>query len=261
MMRKTLMRLCLVLLLIGMIAGCAGAETERGDLQERFGNVLKIEYEGVDYQLRNRLTTLLGLAVSTDEQGVSRADFAVVLVVDDNRKTMTVIDVSPDTLVQVSSFEAEQEWNMRFADAYAVGSDPDENCLRMVQEINELLGQEALVEHYLAFNMEGVKVIGGEEMAQGDTKTQLKALKDMLMQMSTDELSDTYALLGDHIITDLKSGAVVKIIDKADRYEILPTLALPGIETDAGEAGTVILPDEGEILKMVIEAFCEESVW
>ena len=260
-MRRTLIKLFLVLLVIGMIAGGAGAETERGDLQERFGNVAKIEYEGVNYQLRNRLTTLLGMAVSTDEQGGRRADFAVILVVDDNRKNMTVIEISPDTLVQVSSFEQEQEWNMRFADAYAMGGEPDENCLRMVQEANELLGQEALIEHYLAFDMEGVKVIGGEEMAQGDTKTQLKALKAMLMQMSTDQLSDTYSLLGDHIITDLKSGAVVKIIDKADRYEILPTQALPGIETDAGEAGTVILPDEGEILKTVIDAFLEESIW
>lgn len=260
-MRKTLMKLCVVLLIIGMIAGRAGAETERGDLQERFGNVLKIEYDGVSYQMRNRLTTLLGMAISTDKQGVRRADFAVLLVVDDNRKTMTVIEISPDTLVQVSSFEKEQEWNMRFADAYAMGDAPDENCLRMLQEANELLGQEALIEHYLAFDMEGVKVIGGEETAQGDTKTQLRALKDMLMQMSTEDISDTYSLLGDYIITDLKSGAVVKIIDKADRYEILPTQVLPGIETNAGEAGTVILPDEGEILKTVIGAFFEESVW
>lgn len=259
-MREILMRVCFVLLAICMVASGAGAETERGNLEERFEDILKIEYEGVSYQQRGRLTTVLGMGIAENEQGVRQADYAVILVVDDNQKIMSAVEIAPETIVQVPSGTEGEEWNMCFSDVYALGGDPDENCLRMLEEANKVLGLE-LVEHYMAFDMEGVKVIGGEEMAQGDTKTQLKALKDMLMGMSSDQLNETYALLGDYIITDLKSGAAVKIIDKADRYEILPTMDLPGIEVDAGESGIVISPDAGGILKLVVDVFFEESVW
>ena len=258
MMRRILIRLLLALLAICMILPGALAETERGNLEERFSNLLKIEHEGISYQLRGRLTTVLGMGITTNEQGARCADYAMVLVVDDNQKIMTAIEIAPNTLVQVTSGADGSTWNMRFDDVFALAQDPHESCLNMVGLVNQMLGQK-LVDHYMAFDMEGVKVIGGEEMAQGTTKSQLKALKDVLMEKSTDELNDTYALLGDYIITDLKSGAAVKIVDKADRYEVLPTLQLPGVETDAGEAGIIITPDAGEIEKLVIGTFFEES--
>lgn len=258
MMRRNLIRLLAALMAIAMLLPGVLAETERGNLEERFSNVLKLEHEGVSYQLRGRLTTVLGMGITINEQGTQRADYAMLLVVDDNQKIMTAIEIAPNTLVQVNSGLNGEVLNMRFDDVFALGEDPDTNCLNMVSIANKLLGQN-LIEHYMAFDMEGIKVIGGEEMAQGSTKSQLKALKDMLMEKSTEELNDTYALLGDYIITDLKSGAAVKIVDKADRYEILPTLALPGVETDAGAAGIIITPNAEEIEKLVISAFFEEA--
>ena len=53
----------LCLLLCFMNIG-AWAETERGDLTERFSDEITVEYNGVTYRLRSRLTTVLAMGTS-----------------------------------------------------------------------------------------------------------------------------------------------------------------------------------------------------
>lgn len=255
-MKKTICCFLALMLLLCLALSCA-AETVRGDLTERFSDIPRIEYNGKTYRLRNRLTTVLAMGVGVDAQGAKRVDLALVLVVDDDAKRITAIEIPANTLVQVPGEADGETWNMRFGDVYMLESDPDAACLRMVDAVNALLGQP-LVEHYMAFDVEGVRVID-PALAEGGTKQQIKAMKGRLDGMSADELSGLYADLGDYIITDLKSGAAMKIADKLERYEVPEDMDLPGAPADAGEYGEVFAPDGNALQQIIAEVFFEEE--
>lgn len=254
-MRRRL-SICLALLLaLILLIGCAKAETVRGDLTERFSDIPRIEYEGQSYALKKRITTVLAMGIGADEAGNARADVNFLLIIDDDAKTFTVIEIPADTLVQVP-LEDGTSWNVRFQDVYAQGASPDEGGLKMVETLNGLLDEER-VEHYLAFDANGAAVLDAELASIEDTKERLKAMMALVEAMDSDQLNDTYKLLGDYIITDMKSGAVMKVIDKADRYERLPRIMLPGVPYNANDGGTLYVHDTNEILKLRVNAFYE----
>lgn len=255
-MYKRLMKICLSLLFaLSMLATCAGAETVRGDLSERFSDIPRIEYEGQTYTLKNRITTVLAMGIGQDEAEKPRADVNFMLIIDDNAKTFSVVEIPADTLVQVIQ-EDGTPWNMRFQDVYALGEDSDAGGMKMVETLNTVLG-EARVEHYLAFDAEGAAVLDASLAVIEDTKERLKAMMTLVEEMDSDQLNDTYKLLGDYIITDMKSGAVMKVIDKMDRYEVLPRIMLPGAQYNANDGGTLYVADVNEILKLRVNAFYE----
>lgn len=255
-MRKSLIRICLSLLLIlSILAPCAGAETVRGDLSERFSSIPKIEYEGQTYALKNRITTVLAMGIGATEAGEPRVDVNFMLIIDDDAKTFSVIEIPPDTLVQVA-LEDGTPWNTRFQDVYAMGEDPDTGGMKMVETMNGVLGENR-VEHYLAFDAKGAAVLDASLGEIEDTKERLKAMMALVEGMDSDQMNDTYKLLGDYIITDMKSGAVMKVIDKMDRYEVLPRTMLPGAQYNANDGGTLYVADVNEILKLRVNAFYE----
>lgn len=255
-MHKSLLRICLTLLLaLSILAASAGAETVRGDLSERFQDIPRIEYEGQTYALKNRITTVLAMGIGEDEAGKPRVDVGFMLVVDDDAKTFSVVEIPTDTLVQVQ-LEDGTPWNMRFRDVYALGEDSAEGGTEMLEAVNLLLGEER-VEHYLAFEAEGAVVLDAGLAEIEDTKERLKAMMDLVDAMDSDQLNDVYGLLGDYIITDMKSGAVMKVIDKMERYEVLPRTMLPGTQAAASDGGTLFVPDVNEILKLRVNAFYE----
>lgn len=254
-MRRRLL-ICLTLLLaLVLLAGCAAAETVRGDLTERFSEIPRIEYEGQSYALKKRITTVLAMGIGADENGKARSDVNFLLIVDDDAKTFSVVEIPTDTLVQVQR-EDGTPWNMRFQDVYALGADPDEGGMKMVEILNSLLDEQR-VEHYLAFDANGAAVLDTKLAAIEDTKERLKAMMTLVEEMDSDQLNDTYKLLGDYIITDMKSGAVMKVIDKMDRYEVLPRIVLPGAQYNANDGGTLYVHDTNEILKLRVNAFYE----
>lgn len=254
MRRKFLICLTLLLALI-LPACCASAETVRGDLTERFSDIPRIEYEGQSYALKNRITTVLAMGIGADESGNARSDVNFLLIIDDDAKTFSVVEIPADTLVQVLR-EDGSPWNMRFQDVYALGADSNEGGLKMLEAMNGLL-EEDRVEHYLAFDANGASVLDPDLADIENTKERLKAMKTMVEEMDSDQLNDTYKLLGDYIITDMKSGAVMKVIDKMDRYEVLPRIQLPGAQYNANDGGTLYVHDTNEILKLRVSAFYE----
>lgn len=244
-----------LLLVLCLLAVSACAETVRGDLSERFGDIPRIEYEGQSYALKNRITTVLAMGIGKGEDDQALSDVNFMLVIDDNAKTFTVMEIPPDTLVEFPMDDGTHS-NIRFQDVFALGADLDDGGVKMVRAMNTLLGED-LVEHYLAFDAQGAVVLDGELAAIANTRDRLKAMKALVEGMDSDQLNDTYKLLGDYIITDMKSGAVMKVIDKMDRYEVLPRLMLPGEACEASDGGTLFNPDANEILKLRVNAFYE----
>ena len=101
--------LCMFLLFSAL---CARAETVRGNLDERFGNVPEVTWRDETYRLRSRLTTILVAGVDKraetqtapgeEHRSGGQADFLVLLVVDDNRDTIGALQINRDTMTEIT---------------------------------------------------------------------------------------------------------------------------------------------------------------
>lgn len=257
-MLENLKKIVLVFLIsLLILSAAATAETSRGDLSSRFDNIPQVEYQGKNYSLRNQLTTVLLMGILTDEEtGVDEADFIALIVVDDDAQRMTPVQIDADMLV--SQMGASQEVPIRTV--YASGEDREENCQRLVSTVNEILG-ENLINYYFAFELKGAASIEGFASVEGDAEAQMRALKTFLEDKSVDELTELNEQLADYIITDMKSGAMVKIMDKSERYERPDMIDLPVLQ-EPGEGDMVWMrPDADAIFEMVVPLFYVESIW
>ena len=258
-MRKRLLTLFLsVVVCICLLTGVAVGETERGDLAERFSDVSRIEYNGTVYSLRNRITTVLFMGIALDEEvGAKVSDLTALVVLDDNEKKITPIRLAGNIQMSVGGVE------LPLREVYALGKDREESCELMVAAANALLGEE-LIDDYFAFEIDGAYVVDGYIPVEGSTEAQLRALKAYREQKSLDEHSSQYALLGEYIITDMKSGAVMKIADKTERYEMLHSVQLPTLEVAVQQEDQEVTfrrPDAEALVPLLAEVFYEESKW
>lgn len=262
-MRMKWTRICIsaILALVCLMHSAMATETVRGDLSERFDSISeKYEYNGVTYRQRKRTNAVLAMAIDTNEEGMKLVRFARLLVVDDANKVFSMMNIPENTLIQVDGDAEGEIWQMRFSDVYQLSGTPEENCERLCAAVNRMLEME-LVEDYLAFDLEGGMLLNGGEALQGTTREKLHALEVIADQMSLDEFNDRYSQLADYIITNMKSGAVMKIVDKADRYERAETVELPGQDTEAQNAICVFAPDAEKLEEEKIALFYEEDPW
>lgn len=249
------------MLLASLLLMGASAETVRGDLNGRFDSMITtFEYNGVTYRLRSRTSIVLALVVDENEQGQKLFRFGRLLLVDDEEKAFAMIDIPENTLIQVAGDADGELWNMRFSDVFQLPGTADENCQKLMDAVNRLLDGD-LLESYIAFDLEGGAVLNGGTALSGTTHEKLSALKIVADAMTTSELNDAYASLGDYITTNMKSGAVMKIIDKADRYERQDTLSLPGTQAETAGNEMVFVPDTDSLMEIKLAFFYEENAW
>jgi hypothetical protein len=145
-----------------------------------------------------------------------------------------------------------------------LGEDDEAGCLQMLSVVNGMLPLQ-MMEHYLALDSDGLTEYDPGE-TEGLTaaeifKNRLKTLKAQAETYSTDQLNDLFYELSDYIVTDMKSGAIMKIIDKADRYEILSSIHVPGEYVMEGDAAAAFVPDEAALQEIVMSTFLEENPW
>lgn len=244
----------------------AVAETaEKGDLSERFGDVVALEYNDVTYRIRNRITVALMMGTvgdPTDEAGTDYAEMMYLLVIDDDQKIYTPIRIRSTAWVD---WEGSELWpeagEVQLRALYSMGADEEDSCSLILQKLNEILGDE-LIESYAALDLDRLTVIDGIEPSGGyveeEYKERLRAIKAKAEASSTDEINGMFNALSGYIVTDMKSGALMKIVDKLDRYEGQPTIPLPVVEEtlEDGQARTTI--DEEAVLPAVLDVFYEE---
>ena len=245
---------CLILALtLGLLAGAALGESGRGDLTERFADVPQVQYGGETWYLRSRLTVLMATGILPDEEdGLPRTDFVAVIAIDDNEKRITPIYIDGQTIVDV---EGE---SMPLREVYALGEDPDENCLRMAAAVNGLLGGE-LLEDYMAVDLEGITAVAAFSQLTGDTRERLHLLRLILESVPAKQLNEMYGEISDYVVTDMKSGAVMRVLDKTDRYEIAETVDLPLLPVQA--EGDPLMPDAERIPELVIDIFYQTELF
>ena len=142
------------------------------------------------------------------------------------------------------------------ADAKAAGT-------RLLEEVNELIGAP-LVENYLVFDVAGLESIEGLPACDvtgldriDSMKARLRNAKDYAETLPSDSATGLISTLSEYLSTEMKSGALIKIADKAERYQINPSIH---IETDAvvDENGLEYIPLETEeLFDVVFDIFYE----
>ena len=173
-------RLVGVLLAIALLMGfCAAAETVRGDLEARFANEPRLEVDGIEYRMRNRLTSflLIGVDRETSEMTMGsvydggQADFLALLVIDDDRDVIASILLNRDTMAEITTLTPlGEEAGTRTAQiclAHAYGDGQAQSCALTVRAVRKLL-RDVPVDHYIALNMNAIATlndaIGGVEV-------------------------------------------------------------------------------------------------
>jgi len=91
-------------------------------------------------------------------------------------------------------------------------------------------------------------------------KRRLKALLAQAESANSDQLNDMFVSMSDHIVTDMKTGAIMKIIDKTDRYEVMSSVYVPGSYVLENEQ-EVFDVDEAGFLDIIVNTFYEEKIW
>lgn len=264
-----------ILILLLLFSLPASAENAAADLQARFGGADALQYQGKSYVPKNRSSTMM---VAICEKGQLQLLF--LISVDDDAKR--IVPVSLDILTAIEEFD-----NNTLYYIYNHGSYPadasitreDADAQRLLEAVNSLFPQP-LVENYLVLNVEGLDQLDGGANPDPaltpaeNTKIRLKALAKSAMGASSSQQMDIADALSGYLDTDVKTGAMMKIMDKAQRYEILPTQTIPGtpFQPEAAEdtGGDVpmdtprnlpIALDESLLLALTVEYFYEENPW
>ena len=174
----------IALLLISSMFGVFAENTDE-ELAQRFASAVTMEYNGKTYRLRNRLETILVLGTDrrNDESGGligTQADFLMLIVLDDNHKTVTPIRINRDTMTQITATDLNGE-NPRNAIgqiclSYAYGDGEDGSCQLTAQAVSSLFFGVP-IDHYYAVNMDGIATlndaIGGVTVTLQDDFTML----------------------------------------------------------------------------------------
>lgn len=249
-----MIRRCACLLLALLLPAIAAAgESARGDLAERFDDVPQVEYGGETYYLRSRLTTIMAAGILPDAQdGAPRAEFVAVFVIDDNEKRITPIRIDGQTLVE---FAGE---TLPLRDVFAPDGEPEERCQRLLAAVDGLLGGGLLAD-YAVVDLDGITAIDAFGHLAGDARERMRQLRLTLEAMPAGRAYGLYGEIGDCLITNMKSGAVMRALDKAERYEIAETAVLPVLPVRTGDDAPE--PDAEGIQKLVIDVFYAEELF
>ena len=239
-------------LALALSAGATSAGPGRGDLTARFADVPRAERDGATYYLRGRVTTVMVTGVMPDaETGLPATDFVALFAIDDDAKRITPIYIDGDTIVSV---EGE---SLPMGKVYGLGEDSQRNCLRMLDAVNRLLGHE-LIESYMAVDLEGITEIAEFSALRGDTRERLHLLRLAMQNIPSKQLNRMYGAISAYLTTDMKSGEVMRMIDKTDRYEIAATVDLPVLPAQTEDEPPV--PDAARISELVLDLFFEPEL-
>ena len=175
------------------------AETVRGDLTARFAGKPTMELDGETLTLRGRVTTALLVGLIPREEG-QEAYLIALVAEDDNRKLVSPIWLEGG--VAAAAFEAAEN--------------AETGCRAAIEAMQGVMpGVE--IDYFACLNLQGISE--GEEMDEQRLRERVSALRAEIETASSAEIQALYKQMEPYIAKDMKSGAMMKFLDKADRYE------------------------------------------
>lgn len=179
--------------------------------QGSFGAQSVIEYNGIEYEFRDGIRTLLvmGLDAYTEAEVIEgytnprQADFVMLIVIDDEAKTVSALHINRDTMADVTVLGLAGEKigvvNKQLALAYTYGNGKVVSCRNTADSVSALLyGVD--VDHYVSVTMDSVPLfndlVGGVEVTVLDDFT---GVSDELVK------GETVTLTGENVMTYIRT--------------------------------------------------------
>ena len=255
-----------VFLTVMMLCVAAHAETERGDLSVRFGGETVLTHQETEYRVRKRLTNVLFMGMELDEETQKYETVMLILLsIDDNLKMVTPIMldctkecVSAEEAVQTEVLTEEVPENEVVTLGAVVSryEDVKEGAQALVNEVNALL-PDALIEDYLALDLAGLTLLDGLEGTEYEAR--MRAVASQFTSVSAGDVNRLLEELSPYLTTDMKSGALMKVVDKSERYERKSMLRLCLTEETVQNNPKLTLWTDELWTNTIIETFLEEK--
>lgn len=252
----------LVLALLMLLGQATVAEEAYVNLDDRFADVATYEHDGATYYMKDRVSTTLVMCANLFEdaaEGVGSAELILLLPIDDDAKTATPIQIEGS--MRAAWLEGE-DGEKTLSELFSEAEDAEAACAKLVEALNALF-PSAVIEHYATLDLRGLPVLDGvendETNVSGDALVErLKAVKAQAEQGAKDANSMLSAL-SSYIVTDMKSGALMKVVDKVDRYDRAHRTPFPVVEAAADAAEAALEPDLDAFEEMMIGIYYDDT--
>ena len=186
----------------------------------------RITYNGETYVLKKKLesTLILGVDKASDfdaetESGYEQADLLLLLVVDRNANTYTLIHINRDTMAQIqwlTSLGAPvRTFTGQIALAHAYGGTDARACKNTVQAVSGLMNH-ITIHHYLSLSMDGVAVLN--DLVGGVTVEVMDDINDTLRKGETVTLKGDQALTYVRARQGLEDATNLHRMERQDQY-------------------------------------------
>ncbi len=165
-----------------------------------------MQYNGTEYELKEGIRTLLVLGLDKFDEveavdgytNNKQADFVMLLVIDDNAKTVTALHINRDTMADIPVLGIAGEKigmvNKQLALAHTYGNGREVSCRNTADAVSSML-YNITVNHYVSVTMDSVPVyndlVGGVEVTVLDDFT---GIDDELVKGETVTLKGEKAL-------------------------------------------------------------------
>lgn len=170
-----------------------------------------MQYNGTEYELKEGIRTLLVLGLDKFDEveavdgytNNKQADFVMLLVIDDNAKTVTALHINRDTMADIPVLGIAGEKigmvNKQLALAHTYGNGREVSCRNTADAVSSML-YNITVNHYVSVTMDSVPVyndlVGGVEVTVLDDFT---GIDDELVK------GETVTLKGEKALTYIRS--------------------------------------------------------
>lgn len=164
-------RVALFAALLCMFVALASATTVHGDLSERFPSPELTEIDGVLYQRREGIKTVLFMGIdSTQEMDAARVgyrnggqnDFVMLMVIDEGRQTVYPIHLDRDTMLDMRTMDEQGNdtgiMNLQLCLAHAFADGRQMSCEMTCEAVENLLDAPP-IDYYISMNLDAIPVL------------------------------------------------------------------------------------------------------
>ncbi len=129
-----------------------------------------ITYNGKKYTYNQNLSTVLFLGVDQHEKVESygykgtggRSDCIILLIMDSSNKTVKMLEISRDTMVDVAVYDTSGEYaldmNMQITMQYSYGDGANKSCRLTKEAVSKLL-YGIPIDNYFSMNIDGISTV------------------------------------------------------------------------------------------------------
>lgn len=230
----------------------------RGDLSGRYTPTPTVEFNGEQYQLKSKITTILLIGIdqsavdSSNETSLhngGQVELLLFLAIDDEKETVTAISIDCDTITDVPIFgEHGKEAGTRETQicmAYGLGDSEKQRCEMQTKAVSGyLLGID--VPYYIAVSMESMVSLKGSFLSFTE------------IGESKNDVESVLGLINSDMITNMSRARIINEIWKGKGYQRIEIAQITGEYIIGNDGSAEFYTDENALEKLLIETFFDK---